>query len=155
MDEFDVQNQVLDGLTNQFKIDFKEEFTIQLAPEGLGKVTVKFVKDADKIILNMTASSEATVILLNERLVDLQNSLRLHNAEINNIAVQKSESTSEQMMHNSLQQSFSNHHNFSGNDRNYLIMIIVKIIIIIPLRMAMKLQLRNKLKLYRVNLIQC
>lgn len=119
IDEFDVQNQILDGLTNQFKIDFKEEFTIQLAPEGLGKVTVKFVKDADKIILNMTASSEATVKLLNERLVDLQNSLRLHNAEINNITVQKSESTSEQMMYNSLQQSFSNHHNFSGNDRNY------------------------------------
>jgi len=118
-DEFDVQNQVLDGLSKQLKTGLKEEFTIQLAPEGLGKITVKFVKDAEKIILNMSATNEATVKLLSEKLGDLQNSLRLHNAEINNITVQKSENASEQMSHNNMQQSFNNAQNFNKDSRNY------------------------------------
>lgn len=118
-DEFDIQNQVLDGLSKQLKTGLKEEFTIQLAPEGLGKITVKFVKDAEKIILNMTATNESTVKLLSERLGDLQNSLRVHNAEINNIAVQKSENASEHMAHSNLQQSFSDGQNFNRDSRSY------------------------------------
>lgn len=117
--KFDIQNQVLDNLSAQLKTGLKEEFTIQLNPEGLGKITVKFVKDSEKIILNMTTTNETTAKLLSERLEDLQSSLRLHNAEINNIAVQKPENASEYMAHNNSHQSFNSGQNFNSNSNNY------------------------------------
>ncbi|MDR0983984.1 MAG: flagellar hook-length control protein FliK [Ruminococcus sp.] len=66
----------------------KEEFNIKLNPESLGEIAVKIVKDAGKMLVTLTASSETTAKILNAQLNQLQNQLKAYNAEVAQVVVQ-------------------------------------------------------------------
>ena len=98
----EVVTQTVDGITEQITEvngETNKVFTIALNPDGLGKVMVRFVKNADKIALTLSASNPVTAKILSDRMSVLQSSFNDHNIAVDNIKVEKTEGGSEHMFH--------------------------------------------------------
>ena len=89
-----VFSQTLDSITKSLEAG-TESYTAKLNPEGLGEVIVKMVKDADKIVISIEATSRKTAEILNSQLNALQNNLDGFNAQINRVEVVPSQETAQ------------------------------------------------------------
>lgn len=97
-DKYGISEQVAKAVTDKINSynysESDKSFTIKLSPEGLGDVIVKMTKESGKIAITLSATLESTAKVLSEKLPDLQNSLRLNNADVSSVKVQSSEQSS-------------------------------------------------------------
>lgn len=77
-------NQLEEGIANGIR-NGKEEFTIQLRPEGLGELTVKLTRVGEAMTLNIVAKSTETHKLLADEMQALREVLRPLKVEVESV----------------------------------------------------------------------
>lgn len=78
----DLYDQVTAGVESGIRSNAGNSFTVQLKPEGLGKITVEMVEKEGHIRLRLTADTRETEKLLSAKVDLLRESLRHLNAEV-------------------------------------------------------------------------
>jgi hypothetical protein len=114
----EIVSQTADLMTKQMGMG-KTEFTLSLSPEGLGKVTVKLVKNADGLAVTMTALNPETAKVLNERLGQLQEALQFGRTDAVQVTVEKPAGDFEHFNHGSMYKPFDGFGAGKGRDGNH------------------------------------
>ena len=74
----------------------KEEFTMQLSPEGLGEISVKLMKEGTKVTISIAAANPETHSLLLGSVDGLVKNLSLSHINVESVQIQQSANTNQE-----------------------------------------------------------
>lgn len=108
-----IVNQVKENITKN-SLEGKKEFTMQLKPEGLGKLTIKFTHDVhNKVAVNILTQSEEIKKLLTTEFNTIKSDLK-YIGDIN-VKVEKSDNTDTQHFNSSFNEQFNGRNGYNEN----------------------------------------